>query len=206
MTLENVIYHFPSDEQARNAESTGASWQHNASDAMDAFPGANRIIAHGGQEYYIRNVKMTVLQAVDMYDNLPLVWYNSTSLVIKIEDENHSFLVTGDFPVGVDTERKIDGLFMNMYSASTLKSDFVQVIHHGANVGGTDEFYQAADADYVLIPASLTWFEYYKNYDRHQYISTHGIRFPAGVSITVFTIGPEIGWTIYDNLDAYLAA
>ena len=73
---------------------------------------------------------------------------NPTSSVASVTVEGQRFIITGDC-CGEATR-----LMVKRYG-DWLKTDFMQVPHHGYGDGGTAiEFYEYADAPYVLYPCS----------------------------------------------------
>lgn len=205
--VENFIYHFPTEWQA-NIDGSCASLQRQTLDAMKKFSGAKRIIAHAGQEYYIRDAKVTMLFAIDIFEPQRLTNYNVSSLVFTVEAGGTKFLMTGDHALEGDSTISDAGWLMKLYSATTLKSDFVSVVHHGLGGGGTVEFYQRVQATYVLWPSG----QY--NIDRHglisnsrnAYFKTKGTIYLADDNVDVFTLGSTVTNAHYDTVAAYLAA
>jgi beta-lactamase superfamily II metal-dependent hydrolase len=74
--------------------------------------------------------------------------YNDQSVVVKVSDASKSVLFLGD--LGWDGGKK---LLASEY-ASKLKSDYVQMAHHGQN-GVEENFYQAVDPKYCLWPTPI---------------------------------------------------
>ena len=74
--------------------------------------------------------------------------YNDQSVVVKVTDASKSVLFLGD--LGWDGGKK---LLASEYS-SKLKSDYVQMAHHGQN-GVEEDFYQAVAPKYCLWPTPL---------------------------------------------------
>jgi len=73
---------------------------------------------------------------------------NNSSLVMKITDDYKSVLFLSD--LGLQGGNKfLEGPF-----AKILKSDYIQMAHHGQN-GVSKEFYEKVDADYALWPTPL---------------------------------------------------
>ena len=73
-------------------------------------------------------------------------YVNSTSLVIRVTVADTSVLLLAD------TTHASGRIIENTFG-DYLRSDMVQLAHHGHGDGGTDvEFYKAIDAPYVLFP------------------------------------------------------
>ena len=141
VTVEQFIYNFPSAEQRGSL-----------SDNRDMVDGAMAkyfkdvpvVKAHAGQEHYIRNAKITMLYSLDVYRS-ELTDYNNTSLAFTIEAEGYKWMVFGDYSEGGQTLR-------SMYSEKTLKSDIMQVSHHGV-AGQSNTTYEKVAPEYALWPA-----------------------------------------------------
>lgn len=91
-----------------------------------------------------QGVKMKVLgiKNIDITSNI----VNNSSLVFKIESKSKSILFLGD--LGIEGGKKI---LKNETSRVELKSQYVQMAHHGAN-GVDRSFYEAVEAEYALWP------------------------------------------------------
>jgi beta-lactamase superfamily II metal-dependent hydrolase len=77
---------------------------------------------------------------------------NNSSLVMRVWDAQKSVLFTGD--LGVEGGQKL----MNSQYRSRLKSDYVQMAHHGQN-GVDEDFYKAVSPKYCIWPAPLWLWE-----------------------------------------------
>ncbi len=140
VTVERFIYNFPN-------QSTGEIYTAGANRVYDlAYADTKRIKAHAGQELYIRNAKITVLFGLELMEPHELTYYNDCSVILKIEAEGKSFLILGD------CGDKENAALRKIYTTATLKSDIMQVAHHGINGCGT-EVYSLVDPEYALWPA-----------------------------------------------------
>ncbi len=157
VTLKYLIYNFPtSSELSGVGETTGNSTVVAAS--FQQYKGSRPVIAHPGQVHYLSNAKIEVLHTMDlMRPRDSYAGGNSFNTAVKITIEGQTFLFPGD------SHTDMTPLLIKHYG-SYLKSDFVQVIHHGAP-GGSNEFYQAVDPTVVLWPLG-TW-DYYP-WRRHE--------------------------------------
>ncbi|MBE6535394.1 MAG: hypothetical protein E7677_02065 [Ruminococcaceae bacterium] len=108
-----------------------------------------KVKAHPGQEFNIRNVKIDILYTIDIYDydNKKLDDFNNTSVVFKLTAEGKSMLFLGDYDDKAYTMK-------NLYTASTLNSDIVQVAHHGLPENSSGALYQLITPEYVFWPAA----------------------------------------------------
>ncbi len=149
--VERVIYNMPTSEEAKLVdEGTGngdmvENYTSKYSDAVSS-------VAHPGQVHYLRNAKIEVLHTMDLMRPVTeLKGGNSTCICVKITIEGQTYLFPGD------SYADMTSLLIKHYG-DYLKSDFCQVIHHGAP-GGSNEFYKAVDPTVVIWPLG-TW-DYY---------------------------------------------
>lgn len=116
---------------------------------------------HAGDRIEIDKLTIDVLYTCD--EILPLeVSFNDYSAVTKISIENQSILFLGDIQ-----ENGSKWLIEN--KKSELKSDFLQVSHHGFN-GATKELYESIDFKTALFPCPDYEFENKKNSIVNSYI------------------------------------
>ena len=149
VTVKSVVYNFPEDQVILTAR---GSWQDmdNIRDwpELIARVGCTPIRARTGQKFVLGNAEIDVLYT---YEDLQPFYVhhdrsNPTSSVISVKIEGQRLIITGDC-CGEATR-----LMVNRYGEG-LKTDFVQLPHHGFGDGGTAiEFYQLCDAPYVLYP------------------------------------------------------
>ncbi len=151
VTMKHIIYNFPTSKELSGVgESTGNT--SSVSAAFQQYNGCQPIIAHPGQVHYFSNAKIEVLHTLDLMR--PRDTYaggNSFNIAIKLTIEGQTYLFAGD------SHTDMTPLLIKHYG-SYLKSDFVQVVHHGAT-GASNEFYQAVDPTVVVWPLG-TW-DYY---------------------------------------------
>ena len=124
VTVERFITNMPSDDQV--VDIWEPEW--NYSDKTRAliktyYPDALVTKAHPGQEFYIRNAKIDILYTLDVYDK-QVKDFNNSSVVFTLEAEGRKMIFLGDYDDKGD-------IIPKLYSAATLKSDIVQVAHHG---------------------------------------------------------------------------
>lgn len=112
--------------------------------AQSAYRDVPRVKAHAGQTSCIGGVAVQILYSADLLDEFPLKDFNDTSLVISAEVGGRKILFLGDYSEYGKT-------LMELYSDRTLKSDIVQVAHHGI-AGQGPELYRRISAEYALIP------------------------------------------------------
>lgn len=78
-------------------------------------------------------------------DSITVNAINNSSLVFKVESRSKSILFLGD--LGIEGGNKV----LKETDPGELKSDYVQMAHHGQNGVGLN-FYKTVDADYALWP------------------------------------------------------
>jgi metal-dependent hydrolase (beta-lactamase superfamily II) len=149
VTVKRVIHNFPEQQVIKTA---GGSWRdmQNVQLWQDriARTGATQILARTGQKFRIANAE---IDTIFTYQELHPFFFtvdrtNPTSSVISVRIEGQRLIITGDC-CGEATR-----LMVRRYGEG-LKTDFVQLPHHGWGDGGTAiEFYQLCDAPYVLYP------------------------------------------------------
>ena len=148
LTIEQIIWSKVADHQIENLGG-------GTLDTMDALfkklEGTRIVIAHPGQVFYIRNATYTVYGTTEMIEPIVMNNLNDSSIVGRIVIDGKSMIFPGDsHPTGT-------AIYTNIYGKD-LKSDVVQVIHHGYQ-GGSDEFYSNVDPLIVLWPLGM------KNYE-----------------------------------------
>ncbi len=162
--LELAIYNFPTTAECGtiingNPYNADRFYQY-----IKNYPGVKSIIAHPGQYYNIRNAKIEMLHTLDlMRGDVTMADSNSVCLMFRIEIEGQTHLFPGD------SYQDMTAVLVKNYG-SYLKSDFVQVIHHGGN-GGSNAFYKAVDPAIVLWPAGHYYFyPHFIDKDYHSYL------------------------------------
>ena len=112
--------------------------------------GAKLQTVHVGQTFYISNVKMDILYTLESYAPKVCNTFNTSSITAKFTfDTGDTCLITGDTTgFGLDIVTKMFGDY--------IKSDIVQISHHGANTGGYDHgtmaLYKKAAPETLLWP------------------------------------------------------
>ncbi|MBE6553437.1 MAG: MBL fold metallo-hydrolase [Ruminococcaceae bacterium] len=176
----------------------------------DAFPTyiKNRLpktklcAVHAGQTFTFADVELQILYTSEyLYiDSVPIN-FNNTSIISRVENKDGSVLIMGD-----SGENATDWA-LQTYGTEELKSDMMQVTHHGMVTGYDERMMVRADPDTYFWPCSENKFNLYwgLSYTAKQYaISnaeniTHGYgsatrklsyrgRFPDGMEL----LTPEI--------------
>lgn len=147
VTVKSVIYNTPEQQLLTLAskldQKNMAKWE----SLLDRH-GIKRYQARTGQKYRFANAELELLYTYE--DLMPFFVYidrsNPSSFVYSMKIEGQRFIITGDCCA------EASRLMVARYG-DTLKSDFVQLPHHGHGDGGTSpEFYKRVNADYVLWP------------------------------------------------------
>ncbi|MBR7184250.1 MAG: MBL fold metallo-hydrolase, partial [Clostridia bacterium] len=146
--VERVIHNFTTTEQYAMADDYG--YHQKARTAAEKL--ADEVIkAHNGQLYHFGGATIEILYTYDDFlpGNMPA--HNTTSLVCRISMGGQTVMVLGD------SNTPSNDILCKMYG-NYLKSDIVQVTHHGS-VGGTVQVYNLIDADTALWPSGERSYE-----------------------------------------------
>ena len=125
---------------------------------------------HTGQKVWVRNVQVEILfTQEDMYPS-PIYYFNNTTLVTRLHVYRTVAAVGSEVTANTSTSSvntilmlgdqnheashyMLDMYGRNVKAGATLKSDIVQVAHHGVN-GVISEVYNVADPTLLLWPTS----------------------------------------------------
>ena len=164
--MDTIVYNFPNLFNIGLGQSGGStndptvmtSYAENfLNRANEYYPEANHFVYHAGQKYYIPGGEIEFLFAAseDFWPN-KMPWMNHTSGVWRFTIEGKTIMITGDAEKGICNQ--MVGVF-----GPYLKSDILQVNHHGAN-GATLPFYRRID------PTVCFWAcqQYHLDYDNRQ--------------------------------------
>ena len=144
VAVERFIFNIPSYDQYIEADYDNASPGTALLTAMKKYAGAKLSVAHPGQVYKIRNATITILFTYELRMPAKMTTFNSSSIVPRIEIEGQSFTMLGDlYTDGCNALAKLYG--------KELKTDFLQVAHHGAS-GGVYETNKLLDPIVLLWP------------------------------------------------------
>ena len=133
---------------------------------VTSFSGAKLVKLHEGMVLRFADAEVEILQTHEgVYPaNMEFTHANDTSVVTRVTLGTQTVLLPGDaqIPAG-------DALCRTY--GDYLKSDFVQVSHHGSKKWPTClDFYKHAKAKYALFPGSDSRFEELKSTDVNKYI------------------------------------
>ncbi|MBQ8397618.1 MAG: MBL fold metallo-hydrolase [Clostridia bacterium] len=157
--VERVIHNFTTKAQYALVNDYGRDDQsrETAEKLADAV-----IKAHNGQLYHFGGATMEILYTFEDFEPEALPFHNTTSLIFRISMGGQTVMVLGD------AYTLSNGIVSKMYG-SYLKSDIVQVSHHGY-VGGTVEVYSLIDADTAIWPGGLRNFDKLSIRDENTYV------------------------------------
>ncbi len=119
--------------------------------AFARFEGAEHIIPMAGQKMFFGEAQVEFFYTYEMLYPVRTTDGNEMSLVMMIEFEGSTSLITGD-ALG----KTVNYLTTNY--GSELKCDFLQIPHH-ASESGTQAFYNATDPDYIFVNTSFEKYE-----------------------------------------------
>lgn len=149
LTVERFVFNFMGTSQKDTGDLAGQ-----VNGLIPVFRGAKKTTAHPGQVFHIRNATVTILYTLDINDNesTPVTDSNNASVVFTVEAEGKKIIMLGDYSEYGDT-------LLSLYSADTLKSDIMQVAHHGV-AGQGSSLYRVIAPEYALWPVGAMYIEF----------------------------------------------
>ena len=111
---------------------------------------------HTGQNFYIRNAHFEVLYTQEDLYPYPTDNLNNCSLVTRMTINGQSIFWSADLEIIASD------VLCDMYD-TYLKTDIVQMAHHGYLKSGTAEFYTKTDPSVILWPSMQGNFEHWTN-------------------------------------------
>lgn len=149
LRVERVICRYPTREFIQKTEPVIENELVRLDRAVDNFGNVERIVPNAGEWYTFGQVSFEILfTCADLPADAPAV-INDTSTVFRMHFGGQTLLFLGD------AEAAADRVMIDRYGAK-LKSDAVQLAHHGCN-GSTSEFYSLVDADFVFWPVKASY-------------------------------------------------
>lgn len=177
--LEMVVYNFPDWDRI--------NIQNESTDGMKAlvgqfqsvvekkYPNTKTWVAHTGEIMKFAGCTMTVLYTPEDYatgmgleseDKVYFPWGNHTNTTYRLDINGTTVMMLGD------SESTLNAWMARTYKED-LKSDILQLAHHGSN-GGHIDLYRAIDPDICIWPVESTRMEQFKNtYDFNRYLLTN---------------------------------
>ena len=114
------------------------------------YKNAKKIVPHTGQKLTFCNTTFEIMSSQESHVPNKMEWVNDASLIIRMNANGVKALFLAD------AEAQTTNLLLNMYG-STLKSDIMQIAHHGYS-GGSVDLYKKIDPDWSLWPTNQTSF------------------------------------------------
>ena len=159
--VEYIVHHLPTSGVASATSGKGETAF--IEKCKDLFPNAIHLIPRAGTRYFIGNAIIDMLYTPDLVwsPESKITYYNSTSLVFKINGGGVSFLSTGD--AGESAFKAM----WESYESTTFDCDLFQVPHHGLTTQNTEDgtgnyaahgwtyikkVFDATGAKYAVIP------------------------------------------------------
>ena len=180
VTVEMFIGNFPTAAVRKEGGITdGWSGEKLMDHIKTNFPNTPFLTARVGQKIPLRDAEIEIFYTFDSFAPQLMTWYNTSSLVFAVNIAGQRFLVLGD--------ASHSGCSLAYYTfGDYLKSDYVQIAHHGAGVGayttfGVTSVYSAAAAPVVLWPAADYTFEEYRANEHN----AHALNLPSTREIVV---------------------
>ena len=152
VTILQVLLNTTSNGYEYNSVSWDRSLQTYMGKISDSVAGGVRFVqVHTGMKINLCNASFEILHTTeDLYPQLPF-YFNDTSIVWRMFVGGESSIWLGDLA------QRGSGVMLAKFGAY-LKSDIVQVSHHGY-VGATVELYDAIDAPIALWPINKVWYD-----------------------------------------------
>ena len=157
--IEAFVLNYAADVHYENL--TEDSWK-KADDAQlfrgaleKISPDTKVIKAHSGQVYYYGEEAVEIVYSVEDYYPEPLNYNNSSSLVLRLHAKGNTVMLLAD-------TTHTSGARMMELHGDALKSDMVQIAHHGM-WASYSQLYRYINAPVLLWPSNLTnakkWFK-----------------------------------------------
>ena len=161
-SLNTIVYNFPNMTNIGLGESAGSTNNPSTftayvegfiNNANKNFPDVKHFVYHTGQKMYLPGCEIEFLfTASEDYRPNVMPWCNHTSGAWRFTIEGKTVLITGD------TENGLNNLMASSFG-DYLKSDVLQVVHHGSN-GATIAFYQKVQPEVCFWPCREESFKY----------------------------------------------
>jgi beta-lactamase superfamily II metal-dependent hydrolase len=164
--IERFIYNFPSESDAKSF-GEDINIQRVSRNIALYYPESKVNKAHTGQIYHIADAEIEVYYTVDDYAGpgrtlQSTTNYNLSSMIFSVDIAGQKIMFLGD------SQDDSNNMTAHMYG-DYLKSDFVQVAHHGG-AGGTNSIYKAVDPMVALFTTSDALLPVYLKYSYNDYL------------------------------------
>lgn len=193
VTLEQVIYNYPNTKSFRES-GANLKWRVKTERVCEYYENLNVIEAHPGQTFYIRVAEIEMLFTWELLKS-EITYFNNTSLVLTIDLDGERIMQLGDCgPLASET--------IAMMYGDYLKSDIVQVSHHGYK-GASSLLYRWIDADVALWPTTQDNYEKYKGAEYNRPLQEAEVIYLADREVTVIPLpydGENVqSWSAYEE-------
>lgn len=164
--IESFLVNFPAAEQA-NYTTTGTGPAVDLMSKLAKYSPSTKITKiHPGYKFYFANAEIEFLYTLELYAPFALTYYNTSSLVSSVTLCGQKFMMTGDM------SEDANAIICKLYG-TTLKSDIVQVAHHGYQ-GGSTKFYSLVDPTWAFWPINQSAYDTLKTNARNEYMFQKG--------------------------------
>ena len=162
--LESILYNFPSDADSEVSNDGPLEYARFRSHVKNYYSYTPLYKVHTGHVYTIADATIEIFYTHEDYVNMDRTIqsttnWNNTSLIFGLEIAGQKIMFLGD-------AQEVPNNQTAAIFGSALKSDIVQVAHHGGK-GGTDAIYKAIDPQVALFTTS------------DEIIPTYMVKFPA---------------------------
>lgn len=148
VNVQSMLYNIPSYQVMSSGYDTGTFLMKQSFETY--FPDMKYVKLHTGQTFDIQGVNFQVLHthedAVNENGVNRITDFNDTSTTLKVTIDGKSFILLGDSGAVAQQD------MLQMYTGATLKSDVVQVAHHGYN--NLADLYAVINAPLAIVPNS----------------------------------------------------
>ncbi len=163
--LEGLYCNTPSGSFAYNGYNPNYYMTQDFENLSSTLGGVKRYIVHTGMKFYIRNACVEVLYTQEDLHPKKLYYFNDCTLVTRITLAGQTITYLGDVRYE-GSDRMCDRY------GSALKSDIVQVSHHGYD-GGTIELYRLLNPDACLWPSPMKDYAVFTNGSTNGYMAVN---------------------------------
>lgn len=155
--LNTVVYNFPNFHNiglnsGNDPDSLARSADRFLTAVNEYYPNTNHFIYHTGQHLYLPGCEIEFLYCHEDYWPFEMASCNHTSGIWRFSIAGKTIMVTGDCEAGPNAS-------VAQVFGDYLKSDVLQVVHHGSN-GGTLGFYKRVSPSVCLWPCTDQHFQY----------------------------------------------
>lgn len=150
VTLKKAVYAFPDNETFEKIDPRVISQTELVKAAVKNFKGCEVVTPKLGDLYQFGSLKIEVLltyKELLKYNPNAKITINDTSTVYRVEVDGQKILFAGDI------QEAADRVIIDLHGEN-LKSDAVQMAHHGCGNGSNFEFYERVNPRYLLWPAN----------------------------------------------------